>query len=145
VFRASGADRIETAIEISNATFAAANADDANAGDERQGPSSSRHDRRVTANAVVLARSTDFADALTGTPLAAEAGAPILLNPPGGLDARVLAVIQRISAAGGTVHLPGERMRCDPRSSEHWQPPATTLSASPGRRDSKQPWRSRRC
>jgi putative cell wall-binding protein len=56
---------------------------------------------------VVLARSDHFADALAGGPLAASLDAPILLNPPSGLDARVLAEIRRVLPAGGEVHLLG--------------------------------------
>jgi hypothetical protein len=56
---------------------------------------------------VALARSTDFADALAGTPLAVDLDAPVLLTAPTSLDQRVLAEIQRILPAGGTVHLLG--------------------------------------
>jgi hypothetical protein len=104
--RLSGADRIETAIRISQATFA----------DRPQAGTSafvSAHDQLRTAGAVVLARSTDYADALAGTPLAVEVGAPVLLTPTRPLDDRVLAEIQRILPPGGTVHLLGGRAALD--------------------------------
>jgi putative cell wall-binding protein len=83
--RLSGADRIATAVAISQNLFAAG-----------------------TAGAVVLARSDGFADALAGTPLAAGFMAPILLTPPTTLDARASAEMQRVlGAPGKTVYLLG--------------------------------------
>jgi hypothetical protein len=92
--RVAGTNRVRTAIAVSQATFADAGVED----DE---------DGRIPAGAVVLARSTDFADALAGTPLAVAVDAPVLLTPPNALDAEVLAEIERILAEGGTVHLLG--------------------------------------
>jgi len=49
-------------------------------------------------NAVILARSDDFSDALTGVPLATRYNAPILLNPPQRLDVRIFETIQSLKA-----------------------------------------------
>ncbi len=85
ITRLSGADRIATAVAISQNLFAAG-----------------------TAGAVVLARSDGFADALAGTPLAAGFMAPILLTPPAALDARTSAEMQRaLGGPGKTVYLLG--------------------------------------
>jgi glycerophosphoryl diester phosphodiesterase len=51
------------------------------------------------AETVVLARADDYADALTGAPLAVQLDAPLLLTGPDGLDERVVAAIQRLGAA----------------------------------------------
>jgi putative cell wall-binding protein len=72
--RAAGADRIETAVELSKDGF----------------PDG--------ADTVIVARSDDFADALASVPLAAATDAPVLLNPRDGLDARVAAEIGRLGA-----------------------------------------------
>jgi putative cell wall-binding protein len=82
--RLAGADRIATAIEASKDQFA-----DGKAG------------------AVVLSRSDAYADALAGTPLAAELDAPILLAPTAQLDPRTLGEIRRVLPAGGEIHLLG--------------------------------------
>lgn len=91
VFRLFGDDRIETAIEVSQSQF----------GDGE-------------ANAIVLARSTAFPDALAGTPLAIYEGAPLLLTPASTLDARVEAEIQRALPAAGTVYLLGGEVALQP-------------------------------
>jgi hypothetical protein len=83
--RLSGADRILTAIAVSQDAFP----EDGSAG------------------AVVLARSDQFPDALAGTPLASQTNAPLLLTPPTTLDARTLAEIERVLPPGGTVYLLG--------------------------------------
>lgn len=80
VFRFAGADRIATAL----AAWGTNNDD-----------------------AVVLARSDDFADALSGVPLAVANNAPILLTPPDQLDARVRAALQRRLGRGRRVFLLG--------------------------------------
>ncbi len=89
--RTSGPDAVSTAIAVSQATFPA----------------------RGSAEAVVLARSDFFSDALAGGPLAAKVGGPLLLTPgpassgPVALDTRVLAEIQRVLPEGATVDLLG--------------------------------------
>ncbi|HEU4674752.1 MAG TPA: cell wall-binding repeat-containing protein [Motilibacteraceae bacterium] len=88
VCRFSGQDRIETAIAASQDLFDAAGTDNG-------------------AQAVVLAGSTAFADALSGVPLAFVKGGPLLLTPASGLDSRVLAEIKRVLPAGGKVYLLG--------------------------------------
>lgn len=64
-----------------------------------------------SASVVVLARSDFFADALTGGPLAAALGGPLLITPGTplslGIDPRVQAEIQRVLAPGGTVYILG--------------------------------------
>jgi len=65
-----------------------------------------------SANAVVLARGDQFADALTGIPLAKYRHAPLLVTPGGPnatLDPRVAAEIQRVlgPGTGKTVYLLG--------------------------------------
>jgi putative cell wall-binding protein len=85
VDRAAGADRVATAIALSQAGFTAA-------------------------DAVVVATAANFPDALAAAPLAGAAGGPILLTGPGGLDAAVAAEIGRLGATtayvmGGTVAL----------------------------------------
>lgn len=80
--RVAGVDRIETAIR---SCFAGAD----------------------TADAVVLVRSDEYADALAGGPLASVNDGCLLLTPSGGLDPRVLAEIDRALPPGGTVYLLG--------------------------------------
>jgi hypothetical protein len=58
-----------------------------------------------TAGAVVLSRSDSFADALAGTPLADQLGAPLLLTPSDHLDDAVATELQRVMAPG-----PGARV-----------------------------------
>ena len=64
-----------------------------------------------SAGAVVLARSDFFSDALTGGPLAAKVGGPLLITPgtpvSSSLDPRVLAEIQRVLPTGKTVYILG--------------------------------------
>jgi beta-N-acetylhexosaminidase len=87
--RIYGSDAIATAISISQAEF----------------PDSG------SANAVVLARSDFFSDALAGGPLAAAMGGPLLITPgaavSSGLDPRVKAEIERVLPSGGTVYVLG--------------------------------------
>lgn len=82
--RHAGADRVATAIAISQAGFAP--------------------DR---ASAVVLARADSHADALAGGPLAADVDGPILLTAPGALSRATAAEIDRVLRHGATVHLLG--------------------------------------
>jgi hypothetical protein len=83
--RMAGADRIETALAI---------ATDGNP--------------TVSLNAVVLARSDLFPDALAGGPLAAARRAPLLFTPPTALDTRVEQFLRDRLPAGGTVFLLGD-------------------------------------
>ena len=86
VTRLAGADRVATAIAISNSSYPQAG----------------------SAGAAVVSRSDGFADALAGTPLAAAKHAPLLLTPPGSaLDSRVAAEIARAVPTGGTVFILG--------------------------------------
>lgn len=72
--RFGGANRVETAILISQAVF-------------EQAPT------------VVLARADDYADALVGGPLAAREGGPILLTDPAALSDGVAEEIARLGAS----------------------------------------------
>lgn len=85
VRRLAGATRFETAVAISQSSYPAAG----------------------SAGAVVLARSDDFADALTGTPLAAARNAPLLLSETAALNATTTAEVRRAAPAGATVYLVG--------------------------------------
>jgi hypothetical protein len=85
VQRIAGADRIHTALAASFDEFAAAG----------------------SANAVVLARSDDFPDALAGAPLAAKVGAPVLLTPSDALDPAVATEIVRVAPRGSKVYVLG--------------------------------------
>jgi subtilisin family serine protease len=84
VVRLAGADRVDTAIAISNDSYP-----------------------RGDAGAVVLSRADSYADALAGTPLAVAENAPLLLTSQSGLDPRTQAEIQRVLPPGRTVHLLG--------------------------------------
>jgi putative cell wall-binding protein len=84
VGRLEGADRFDTAIEVSQSRFD----DDA-------------------ADAVVLARGDDYPDALAATPLAVNRRGPLLLTWPSDLEARVEDEIRRVLPDGGTVHIAG--------------------------------------
>ncbi len=94
--RIAGTDAIGTSIAASQAEF----------------PSTG------SAKAVVLARSDYFSDALAGGPLAAQAGGPLLITPgasqSSSLDPRVLAEIQRVLPAGGSVDLLGGALALSP-------------------------------
>lgn len=82
--RAAGQDRLSTSAQASRDLF------------EDQ-----------AARSVVLARADDFADALSGTPLAAAGGGPLLLTPSGSLAAWAESELRRVLPRGGTVHLLG--------------------------------------
>ena len=84
VLRIAGADRIDTSIKTSQDSFG-----------------------NGEAHAAVLAKATDYPDALAGTPLAVAKDAPLLLTNPAGLDARVEAELQRVLTPTQTVYLLG--------------------------------------
>lgn len=86
--RLAGEDRFATAVAISQSSFS----DDA------------------SADAVVLARGDEFADALAGLPFAASVGAPLLLTRSDELLPVVAAEIQRVLADGGKVYLLGGKI-----------------------------------
>lgn len=60
-----------------------------------------------SAEAVVLARSDVYADALAGGALAAAKGAPLLLTKVGNLPSATLAELERVLAEDGTVYVLG--------------------------------------
>ncbi|MEU4165195.1 cell wall-binding repeat-containing protein, partial [Actinoplanes sp. NPDC026670] len=64
-------------------------------------------DKREQARSVVLSRSDTFADALSGSALAAAKRGPLLMTPPTSLEPATQAEIQRVLAPGGTVYLLG--------------------------------------
>ncbi|HSV93223.1 MAG TPA: cell wall-binding repeat-containing protein, partial [Desulfobacterales bacterium] len=74
----TGADRIETAVRISQ-------------------------DAWTSSVYVVVATSTDFPDALAGAPLAHALGSPLLLTPPASLAPAVAAEISRLGATRAVV------------------------------------------
>ena len=80
--RLAGATRTDTAVSVSRAT-------------------------RPSADAVVIARSDDFPDALSAAPLAAVQSAPLLLSPPDGVPTTVLDEVRRLGAR--TAWLVGDR------------------------------------
>lgn len=82
--RLAGADRIGTAVAVSQSSFQAG-----------------------AAGAVVLASAGNYPDALVGAPLAAARNAPLLLTQGAALPAATLTEIQRVLRAGGTVDILG--------------------------------------
>ena len=88
VTRIAGADRLGTAIKVSQSRWSAAGV--------AKSPG-------VAAKAVVLTRSDQFADALGGSALAAKVGGPLLLTQTAGLDPAVKAEIQRVLGPGDGV------------------------------------------
>jgi YVTN family beta-propeller protein len=84
VSRRAGVDRFGTATAISGAAY------------DTQG-----------ADAVVLARSDTYPDALVGAPFAASKNAPLLYTSGAGLPASTAAEITRVLAPGKTVYLLG--------------------------------------
>ncbi|MDQ3974752.1 MAG: cell wall-binding repeat-containing protein, partial [Actinomycetota bacterium] len=82
--RLAGPSRVETAVDISQADFP-----DGGAG------------------AVVLARADEFPDAIAGTPLAVEVGAPILLTQTGSLHPATAQELARVLPRGRTVYVLG--------------------------------------
>lgn len=83
--RIGGDNRYETAVAVSQSDFEA--------------PGS--------ADAVVLARADEYADALSGGALAAAVDAPLLLTQTDRLPAATQAEIERVLSDGGTVHILG--------------------------------------
>jgi beta-N-acetylhexosaminidase len=94
--RIYGTDAIGTSIAVSQAEFPSAG----------------------SAQAVVLARSDFFSDALAGGPLAAKLGGPLLITPgaslSSSLDPRVQAEIQRVLPVGDTVYILGGDLALSP-------------------------------
>jgi hypothetical protein len=86
-----GADRVETAVDISRADF----------GDGE-------------AAVALLGRADNFPDALAGTPLAVKEGGPILLTETGGLNPAVATELQRVLPPGRTVYLLGGEVALAP-------------------------------
>jgi streptogramin lyase len=85
VTRASGNDRIATAIAVSKADYPDAE----------------------TAGGVVLARADSYPDALAGTPLAASLHAPLLLTNSTSINASTESEVKRVLPAGGRVTILG--------------------------------------
>ena len=85
VKRIAGGDRYGTAINVSKTSFPA----------------------NGSASAVVLATGENFPDALSGAPLAAQKGGPLLLTPSQSSDPDVVAEIHRVLAPGGKVYVLG--------------------------------------
>jgi hypothetical protein len=87
--RIGGADRVATAVDASQWSYAAHGAGG------RQ------------ASVAVISRSDQFADALGGSALAAQKGGPLLLTPTSGLDSRVRDELKRVLAPGSVVYVLG--------------------------------------
>jgi ell wall binding domain 2 (CWB2)/WD40-like Beta Propeller Repeat len=81
------------------------------------------------ADAVVLARSDAYYDALAGSTFAVAKQAPLLLTPPSGLDGSVAAEIQRVLKPGGTVYLLGGTAALSPAVANQ----VTALGYTPSR------------
>ncbi|MEY9857169.1 Tol biopolymer transport system component [Catenulispora sp. GAS73] len=99
VHRLGGFDRFATAVQVSRQQFRTA-------GDGS--------DQRSQAQAVVLSRSDEFADALGGSALAAHKNAPLLLTETASLNAASRGEIQRVLPAGGTVYVLGGEQAISP-------------------------------
>lgn len=84
VERLGGADRVATAIATSQYAFPSGGAD-----------------------GVVIARADGFADALSGSVLAARTRSPVLLTGGAALDPRVRSEVARAARSGATVYLLG--------------------------------------
>jgi putative cell wall-binding protein len=61
----------------------------------------------ATAKTVVITRADNYADALAGSALAAQAGGPLLLTDSGGLDPRTEAELTHLLSGGATVYILG--------------------------------------
>ena len=85
VTRLAGEDRVATALATSRDTY----------------------DKPGSATAVVLANARSFADALTGVPLAARKGGPLLLTQSDSLDPRVADELRRVLRTSSDVYLLG--------------------------------------
>ena len=99
IHRLGGATRFETATKVSQQLFRDAGA---------------ATDGRAQAQAVVLTRSDQFADALGGSALAAHKNAPLLLTETAALNDLTRAEIQRVLPAGGTVYVLGGEQAVSP-------------------------------
>jgi sugar lactone lactonase YvrE len=110
VTRAAGPDRLATAVHASRSGFAAG-----------------------TAGAVVLARADDYADALTGTPLAVRHRGPLLLTPSGQLAAWPESELRRVLPRGGTVYLLGGEAALGPKVAARVQQLGYTVTRLAGR------------
>lgn len=84
--RLQGADRVATAVAVSQDTFAA--------------PGS--------ADSAVITTTLTYADALAGANLAAQTHGPLLMTAPGRLDATVAAEVGRAVRPGATVYVLGD-------------------------------------
>lgn len=84
----AGADRYDTAVQVSKATFKADN-------------------DGTKANNVVLVSGTALADGLTATPFAASKNAPILLTGKDKVNDKTMKEIERVMKSGGTVYVIG--------------------------------------
>jgi hypothetical protein len=93
VVELAGANRFTTAVAISKSHWATVGA----TGDNRQ-----------PAKSVTLSRSDTFADAVSGSALAAAKQGPLLLTPPTSLSVDTKAEIKRVLATGSTVYLLGD-------------------------------------
>jgi putative cell wall-binding protein len=71
-----------------------------------------------SAAGIVVARSDQFADALSGAPLAATHGGSVLLVPPTGVPANVISEAQRVLAPGGRVIILGGPGAISPAAEE---------------------------
>ncbi|MFC4016771.1 cell wall-binding repeat-containing protein [Micromonospora sp. GCM10011542] len=92
VVRLAGSERFTTATAISQSHWASR---------------SNASDPRAKANAAVLSRSDNFADALGGSALAAAKNGPLLMTKPAGLHPATAAELTRVLAPGKTVYLLG--------------------------------------
>lgn len=90
--RIFGADRIGTSIAASEWLYADASDPDPDA---------------FKADAVILSRSDNYADALGGSALAAAVNAPLLLTPTGSLSSDVQAEIDRVLDGTATIYILG--------------------------------------
>lgn len=80
-----GADRYQTAIEVSRQLFPITD----------------------SADSVVVCTGTNYADAMVAGPLAVEENGPVLLSGPTALSVATLAELDRVSQSGGTVYILG--------------------------------------
>lgn len=102
VSRIAGPNRIGTAVTTSQTLWPAAAA----AGQQWQG--------KPGAQAAVLSRDDNFADALGGSALAAHFGGPLLLTPTVRLDRATAAELVRALAPGATVYILGGEKALSP-------------------------------
>jgi putative cell wall-binding protein len=93
VVELAGANRFTTAVAISKSHWATAGA---------------TGDTREPAKTVTLSRSDTFADAVSGSALAAAKQGPLLLTPPTSLSVDTKAEIRRVLPTGSTVYLLGD-------------------------------------